>query len=304
MFIQKILGLSLVGILAITNSAWADSSAASAPATQSSSSNILQTLGKNVTATYQAWLTGPTVYGIDGGDANGTGTNLNILHYGIVGYKLGSKWKVSATQVFSQTIDEVPSAIVDPFVGTDPYLTFSNSSILKNERYGFNLSGYIRYYAPFSHATKAKVRAASAKDNGGGQVRLYVNPSKTWLDGALSFTAQSLLQYRIASRSDQARILANRSANREDMIFVFDPILAYAFNSKVEGYVEYAMVMYHNTHKTSNSWGKWKDNDVVSLGANLQLTKQLLLNPYTETPPRMKEAKNTKLGLIAAYTFL
>ncbi len=135
------------------------------------------------------------------GNKDGTGTALAINHTFGVGYRLSKKWSIGLTQSFTQSIDDVPSTEKDPFVANDPYLMVSNTSLWNSEKYGMNVFGYIRYYFPFSRATSQTVAKAGAKDAGMGSVRVYVNPTKTWLDGRLTLNLVTFAQFRLASRA-------------------------------------------------------------------------------------------------------
>ncbi len=305
---NRILGLSLAGIMALTANAWADSTASvPASATPSSSSSTSEFFGKvrkNLRGTYQNWFRGSTIRTLSG-NTDGSGTNLLMTHYAALGYKLGSKWSMSMTQPFTQAIDEQPATSVDPFVAGDPYVTFTNSRVLHSDKYGTNLYTYLRYYAPFSRATNRNMNAASVNDAGRGQVRLYLSPTKTFLDGAVTLNLQTLFQYRIAARNNAERTLANGEPYRNDLVFIFDPVLSWAPNETYEWYIEYAFDMTHNTKgNILSKWTKWKANDYFSPGVNIMVTKKLLVNPYLEITPKAKEFKNMGIGSNIVYYFL
>jgi hypothetical protein len=298
---SRVLGLSLLGMLAMQPAVWADSSA-SAPAAEStsSSSSVLQTIRKNIRGTYVNEFSGPTIRSLSG-NTDGGGTNLQMIHYMALSYKIGSKWSVGLTQPFYQRIDEKPSTEVDPFEASDPYFTVTNPKIWGSEKYGWNLYGYARYYIPVSRATRQTADAASPKDNGNGRVRLFLNPTKTFLDGAVSLNLQTLFQYRLASRNNADRTAANGNSKRDDLIFVFDPILAYTFNDTYDAYLEYSFDM---SHSTSGHWTYWRKSDYISLGSDVNVTKKLLLNPYVLMDAALDQVKYTQIGITAVYYFL
>lgn len=254
----------------------------------------------NIRAGYDMELGGPTIKSLSGNTA-GAGTSISIDHYFGIGYKLPGNWAWGVKQSFTQSIDEVPTATKDPFVANDPYTTIVNSSVVKSEKYGMNLLAYLRYYAPFSRATSAETNKLGRKDAGNGRVRFLISPSKTWLDGDLTLSLTSFLQYRLASNSKAARQSRNGSPHRDDLAFVFDPILSYSFTKEVSAYFEYAFDM---NHSTEGKWTKYKLQDYVLLGGNFQATKKLLLNPYIASAPSRNEFQNASVGINAYYKFL
>ena len=261
---------------------------------------------KNIRAGYQLWLRGPNIRDFSGGDRDNK-TNILMTHYFSVGYKLPAPWSIGVNQPFTQTIDEKPQAAADAWIANDPYATLSNAEVWGNKKYGLNLFAYLRYYAPFSRATSKNVAIASPKEAGNGQLRFLINPSKAWLDGDLNLTLTTLLQYRFASNSTKVRAARNGgNPDREDMLLVFDPILGYMFTKEIEGYLEYAAILNHHTNGTGadRSWTSYKAEDYVAIGANLQVTKKLNLNPYLDSSPRLNEFKNAGIGLNAVYSFL
>ena len=260
---------------------------------------------KNMRAFYEMWLRGMNTQALSG-NINGSGMSLAITHTFGVGYKLSDKWAIGVTQGFTQSIDDKPASEKDPWVANDPYLMVSNTSLYKNEKYGVNVFGYMRYYVPVSRASSQNVDKAARTDAGKGSVRLYFNPTKTWLDGKLTLNLITLFQYRIASRSDADRAAANGgSSARENWYFLFDPILAYTVNSWAELYLEYATgYLRHSTDGHMTKLNDTGDGQYLSVGWNFLVGKKLLLNPYLSAGPVFRGVKNTDIGLIASYTFL
>jgi hypothetical protein len=301
---NRILGLSLAGIMALTANAWADTSAAApaaaSPTSSSSTSEFFSKLRKNIRGSYINEFSGPYVRA-PSGNLNGDGTNLQMIHYISLSYILGSKWRVGITQPAYMRIDEKPATEVDPFEPTDPYITFTNTRVIGSERYGTNLYAYLRYYVPVSKSTINGANDYSVNDRGNGQVRFTLIPSVSLLGGALNLSGATFVQYRIAKHSSQERAAVKGDPKRNDMVFVFDPILTYTVNDTVEAYLEYAFDM---THSTDGKWTSWKKQDYVSPGLNLQLTKKLMVNPYFVWEPRLKELRNTAIGVTAIYAFL
>ncbi|RYZ99952.1 MAG: hypothetical protein EOP11_18840 [Proteobacteria bacterium] len=269
---------------------------------------------KNMRAFYEMWLRGMNTQSLSG-NVGGTGTSLAINHTFGLGYRINPKWAIGFTQGFTQSIDDKPTAEKDPWIANDPYLALSNVSILKNEAYGLNLFGYVRYYLPISRATRQNADKAAAGEAGNGSLRLYLNPTKTWLDGKLTLNFVLLGQYRLAARSDGDRIAASTKEEngqkvegnpyRDDFYFIVNPLLAYTLSSTAEVYLEYATGLLN--HSTSGALSKLNDpsnGQYVSVGTNLLVGKKLLLNPYLSAGPVFRGVKNTDIGLIASYTFL
>lgn len=313
MSFQKLTYMTLALALLASPAAFADS-AASAPAGQSSSSNVLETLKKKVKLSYTAEILGATTKSLSGNSAGG-GTNLIWNHYVGTGYRITKPLSINITQPFRQNIDEKPASVADPLVVNDPYLTLTHASLAGSEKYGTSLSGYVRYYMPLSRSTNrnakvddnARVAAAGApNDQGRGAVRVLLTPSKTFMDGALTLAGTTLVQYRIAKRSSAERAALVGDPMRNDYYFLFNPSVAYQVSSKVEAYVEYATgALTHNTG--DGNWTKMNDPDYgqyVSPGVNWQASKRLLVNPYFSMGPVFRGLKNVDIGLIAAYTFL
>lgn len=295
---MRILGLALAAALTTAPMAFADTTTT---ATSSATSSAPAPITKNMKAFYEMWLYGPNIQSLSG-NVDGTGMNLNILHTFGVGYRLPDNWSVGLTQGFSQTIDEKARSEGDPWVANDPYVSLSNTSLWKDEKRGMNIYGYVRYYAPFSRATNQTADKAGVQDSGYGSVRFYLNPTKTWLDGKLTFNGVMLFQARLPKRSNAARMTANGQETREDFYLLFDPILAYTLSSKLEVYAEWTTG--YLRHKTDGSFGRIKDNQYTSVGFNILVGKRMLLNPYASAGPKFRGLKNTDLGLIANYTFL
>lgn len=286
--------------------AFADTTTAAAPTPSGTSTSEAAPTPfiKNVRAFYEGYLSGPSAKSLSG-NKDGSGTNLSILHTFGVGYRVGNGWSLGFTQGFSQTIDEKPSSEGDPWVANDPYVSVSNSSLWKNEKYGMNLYGYVRYYMPFSRATNRGADAAAVRDSGLGSVRFYLNPTKTWLDGKLTFNGVMLFQARLPKRSNADRLAANGSETREDFFFLFDPILAYTLNPKLEVYIEYATgYLRHTTDGKLSKLNNPSDGQYAATGLYILVGKKLLLNPFASVGPVFRGVKNADFGLIANYTFL
>lgn len=306
MRMQTVLSLSLAGILAFSTVGKANSTAtASAPsvggsATQSSTSELLRKIRSKTRANYVFEMYGMNTEALSGNVAGG-GTNLTINHYFGLGYKIGSKWSVMATQPFKQVIDEKPSSVVDPFSASDPYLTFSNSSILKSAPNNFNLSGYIRWYAPTSRLSQQRVDAASRVETGYGLLRAALTPSFSWMDGALSFNFYNFFYYRLAKNSSQERFLKTGNPNRDDFYYIMDPILSYTLNKTFSVYLEYGAVLRHNTE---GKWTNLKKEHYVATGLYINATPKLFLMPYISARPEARGFRSMDMGLIASYTLL
>lgn len=322
MKLHQSLSLGLMFALGLTASATAkasDNSAAnySSP-TMSSASQMLQTLKKNAKSYYLLEVAGPTIKSLSGNSegnevsVGGTqygGTNLTFIHYLAAGMKLGSKWTVMVSQSAAQYVDEVPVGTRDSFVMNDPYITFSNSRILAVPQAKFALNGYVRYYAPLSRLSNQRIDSAAPNEAGRGTVRLTLNPNFSWLDGALALNFYNLFHYRFSAVSNPERTAKNGgSASRADYYHIFDPILSYSINSKVDVYLEYAAYMRHNSRPNAEGkqWSRLDSEHSLSPGLYISAAKGLFLNPYISWggEPSLSRIGKSTIGLAAQYTFL
>jgi hypothetical protein len=305
MKLQRALALFLAGFLISSQTAHADSSASvAAPATgESSSSSTMETLKKIRAKTRSNYVF--EMFGMNSkalsGNTDGTGGTITINHYLGLSYKLGSKWSVGATQPFRQLIDQKPSSVADPFSASDPYLALNNSSIIKSASNNFNLSGYIRYYAPVSRETNQTAARAARTDRGHGLLRAGLNPSKTWMDGALNLTVYNIFYYRLAQNSSQERFLKTGNPNRDDYYYAFLPVLSYSISNVFDVYLEYASLMRHNTE---GKWTNFKKEDYVGVGTNITATPKLTINPYFQAAPRARGVESIDIGLTMVYALL
>jgi hypothetical protein len=273
----------------------------------SSSSNAWwETASKSMRASYLFRLAGPSVQSLSG-NATGGGTSLAITHFPTLGYRIGSKWSVSATQPFSQRIDEAPAAQADPFVANDPYVTFTNGNILSQARHGVSLSGYLRYIIPVSRATNQNSKLGRRPDAGNGAVQVYLGASRSELDGKVTVAVAALGRYRIPGLSSQERGALSGSSVREDYFLLLNPSVSYAFSPKYDVYIEY--ISGFLTHSTDSKWTKFNDPNVgqlVSVGTNAYLGR-LSINPSLSAGPKfnqLKILKTTSIGLDVSYSFM
>ena len=292
--------LAAVLTLTLSSAALADSSIAAeaAPSGQASTTSIGSMIASKAKASYFMEFFGMNGKAIDGQE--GGGSDLTINHYGSVGWKLSNKWTVKATQAMQQRIRKKVEG-QDDFIMTDPYFTFSNSKIASSDKYGTNLAGYVRYYAPFSRATNQNV--GTANDQGNGAIRLLVAPSKTFMDGALTISCPSFIQYRLNKSTAQERsALNNGDSSRIDYRAFINPIVAYSLSAKTEAYLEFG-TNYIN-HSTKGTWSNIQDVAYISPGLNLSPAKKVLVNPYVAWDVSAIQLNKASIGVNAQYTFL
>jgi hypothetical protein len=281
------LALTLAAMLAVSPAARAEDAAAT-----STSGGIWDAIQKNGKASYLLWLQGMRSESLSG-NRDGSGTSLQADHYVALGASLGNGFTFRMTNLFSQPIDE--DATNKPVNWADPYFTLSKSKLLNSEKYAFNMDAYLRYYAPLSRSTQDGVNKGARDDKGRGQLRIYVAPSKSFFDGALTLAFTSLAQFKFNANTPQERFdkasreFAKTGAGnlgtsivsyREDMYFVFNPSLAYQASSKVEAYVEWASLWRHTTNGKWSSVNHPSDGQYISPGINWTPTKKILVNPY------------------------
>ena len=312
---MKVKRSTLTGMMIITAAlfaldAKADNSAAPAAAESStaSSGGLFDTIKKNGSASYLAWLTGPNTQALSG-NVDGSGTNLTITHFASIGYKLTDKMSLSLTQPVKQAIDDKPNNLENPWKFTDPYFTLSHSSLVKQNLGAsvFNLNAYLRYYVPISRGTHDTNNKGDVNDTGNGTLRVLANPSFSFFDGKLSLNGQSFVNFKFASLTQQERACrSGGNGEREDLYVVLNPSVSYQVSDKLEAYVEYATgyLRHHNNGKFVTNPRTPGDGQYVSPGVNWSPTKRVLLNPYLSWGPTFQGLKNTDIGLQAQYSFL
>ncbi|MGZ3683917.1 MAG: hypothetical protein ACXVCI_08695 [Bdellovibrionota bacterium] len=329
-----LLGLMLVGsVFATALPALADSVAA---ATSTADTNQ-SWLAKNGKASYLVWMTGMHTEALNG-NRDGTGQNLEFDHYLGLGAALPGGFSIKLTNWAAQVIDEDPNS--RQFSPGDPYFTLSHGKILHSDRYAANLEGYIRYYVPISRGTSDGLNKGTTRDYGMGMTRLYLNPTKSWLDGKLTFNGAVIWNVRWNKLSPDERLRRSTAqaaldgsttpaSYREDMYVVLDPSIVYSVSSKVDMYVEWASgYLRHTTSGTVTDAGgnhpvaaKWSsinnpsDGMYLSPGVSWNPTKKLNVNPYLSyqlsavhdtavaSVKRRVGLFNADVGLQLQYTF-
>ncbi len=276
--------LTLAGAFALNPAARAEDAAAS--------TSVWDSISKNAKASYLLWITGPRSESLSG-NVSGGGTSLGATHYLGLGYSLGKGYTLRLTNVVAQVIDEDDTN--KPATISDPYLTLSLPPLIKLEQYAFAVSGYVRYYLPLSRSTQDGVNVGAKDDKGRGQFRIYLNPNKSFFDGALTFNFVNLFQFKFNANTPQERfdkatiqkaltgkgnLGSNVISYREDMYYVFNPSVAYAASSKLEAYVEWASLWRHTTNGKWSSVDHPSDGQYISPGVNWTPTKKVLVNPY------------------------
>jgi hypothetical protein len=296
--------LALAAVTALSApSVYADTTSAANTSTSSSGPSLLQKIGKRVKANYLFELTGPNTSSLNG-NMDGSGTNINIVHYPAIGYRIGSKWSVTLTQSFTQKIDDVDNKTADPFFANDPYITFANSRILGSDKYHTNLYGFVRYYAPLSKNTINNRNMAKPNEIGNGRVRIFLDPSIAFLDGDLSFDLTHNLYLRFNNASDAERLAANGSPTRNDMDYLPDFYVNYQATKTIQPFLEVAAYLHHTSD------GKWthftdeSDGLALTTGANINVGKKVLLIPQASFPHNIQGFAKVGLALQAIYTFL
>lgn len=322
---KRVIGL---GTLALTLAALLATSPARAEEAAATSTSGWDTFTKNARASYLLWLQGMRSEALSG-NRDGTGTSLVADHYAALGYNLGNNYSIRLTNLMRQTIDEDPTNRPTEFL--DPYLTLSKSKLVSVEKAAFAVDTYLRYYIPVSNGTINGKNRGVINDTGRGQLRVYINPNKSFFDGALTVAFATLTQFKFNSntpqeRFDKATIEKNKTGRgnlgtsvvsyREDMYFVFNPSVAWTASSKVEAYVEWAALWRHTTNGKWSSVNHPSDGQYISPGINWTPTKKILVNPYISyqlsainikdnpTAGQKKGIEHFDIGLQMQYSFL
>ena len=266
--------------------------------TQQSSSSAWDTFKNNASANYVFWISGPTMGAIDG--VENEGHNITLNQFAIAGYKLSNKWKASFTQYFTNSVrsDSKGKPNLRFF---DPYVTFSNRSLTKSEKYNTNLSFYVRYYLPFSHESADNV--GKARDQKYGKIRVNLTPSKKFLDGTLTVSAATHFYKPLAG----ARANASTTEQR-DLYVWFYPSVRYELSKNFQPYVAYSNIFEHfrnvKFRNDESRWAQWNEKESFELGFNWQPTASLDINPYFEASGPKWQLKDANIGVAFAYSFL
>ncbi|MGZ3655331.1 MAG: hypothetical protein ACXVB9_04490 [Bdellovibrionota bacterium] len=301
--------------------ALAEEASTSTAENAAASSSFLERHGK---ANYLMWLTGPRTEALSG-NKDGTGTNLMMRHYPTLGFKFNDDISLTATELMTQTYNDKTDLESRHFTVDDPYLTLDDAKLLHSETYGTNLDAYVRYYVPVSRASRDGFNTGylpsdtlAPNDAGNGQIRFYLNPTKTFLDGALTFSGAVLANVKLSRLSTEERIarqqtellknggdLDTATGARENAYIFLDPTVTYSVSSKVDLYLEYSTGYLH--HSTAGSWTKLTDpneGQYISPGINWAAAKKLNVNPYISWGPVFQGLTKADLGLQIQYTFL
>lgn len=297
----KFLGAIFLGLLAISTQARAEDSSAAAAVNESTSSggSFMKTVKERLGASYQGQYYGSSFESMRG-DYDGRGTSLELDHYFGLSWKTGKNTKLSATQLIIQEVDQNDKN--PSFWAYDTYFTFTHSKLYSNEKAGFNLLGYVRYYAPTSRRTHDKAMNGfystslnGANDISYGNTRFLLKPSFDLFGGKVNVTGTAYASIRLAG-SEEERVKRQReylsrtggdpagaTALRDQLHVLFDPVITYNFSPTFDMYVEYCTGAIHR-----NSAGRWSssndpsDGEYYSLGADWQATKRLSLTPYLQ----------------------
>lgn len=267
------------------------------PAAGSSSSSLVSTIRERARAIYTMWVTGPTVGALDG--KVGQGEDLMLNQFAMVGYKLSSKWTMSATQYWTNKVRNQSDGS-DNLTFMDPYVSFTNASVTKSTRYGTNLLFQARYYMPLAHES---IDSRGTKtDNYNGRLRVRVEPSKTWADGVIQAKMTTIFVKSFASSEP---LKSKESAQRDHILWLY-PSVTFNIHDKFQPYVAYSNYIEHFQDRNRGGegrWNSWNDKQNWELGFNWQPLDKVNINPYIEYAPAQK-ARNSSIGFIAEYAFL
>jgi hypothetical protein len=268
-----------------------------AAAGQSTTSAVIKNIRERAKASYTLWVTGSSLESMDG--KKGAGSNLAVDQFARIGYKVSSKWTIGVTQHWTNTIRDV-SGNKENLVWNNPYITASNSSITKSTRYGTNLSGYVRYYAPFSKASAESV--GKRVDTKNGVIRVVLDPTKTFFDGKMTVSGAVYANRSLASAPPSAGV-----AEQRDWRIYLYPRVSYEVSSNFQPYVAYFNDWEHvRLDKNRNGGGRWQsfnDKHNLEIGFDWQPVAGLNVTPYLEYGPTFVP-RNSTVGLIAEYAFL
>jgi hypothetical protein len=200
-----------------------------------------------------------------------------------------------------------------------------------------NLDAYLRFYLPISRFTHDETNVGylppdllAPNDNGRGEIRLYLNPTKTFLDGKLTLSGAMLANLKLARLSPGERTARQQaqldhlsatdlvirqqaglsgsyvpSGTRENLYVFLDPVVTYSVSPTLDAYVEYASGFLH--HSTDGHWtstNNASEGRYFSPGVNWAAAKGLSVNPYISWGPVFEGLSKADLGVQVNYTFL
>lgn len=280
----------------VTTAAAATEGAADSGLTSQASSSSMS-MRERFTGNLMAETLNSTFEAVDG--TAGEGSNLLLVQYLALGYKLDSRWKLGATQYWTNTIRD-NSAGKRNLEFYDPYVTLSNNNIWSNEAQGLKLSGYIRYYVPISHESADDVGRINDQKN--GKFRAKIDPSKTFMDGALTAYGTTFV-YRALPGSEP---LASTPYQRDWYVW-FYPRVSYKVTPTLSPYLGYSNVLTHyrgdKTRNGGGRWQKWNNDHQIEFGLEWQALASFYLQPYVKYNPELK-LKDTSVAIIADWAFL
>ena len=270
---------------------------AAAPTQTSTTSALMKNLREKLGASYTMWITGPTVADIDG--QKGDGNNLTLDQFASVKYKVSSKWKIGFTQPWTNKVRS-DSEGKRNLNFNNPYITASNSSLTKSEKYDTNLSGYVRYYMPLSRTSEESL--GKRVDTKNGVVRIVLDPTKTFLDGKLALSGAVYIHRTFAGAKPAAGVVEQR-----DWRIYLYPKVSYEVSAKFTPYVAYFNDWEHvrldQTRQGGGRWQSFNDTHSIELGFDWAPVAGLSVTPYISYGPKF-QPRDSSIGLIADYAFL
>ncbi len=276
----------------------ATDSAAQAAAT--STTDKSESIVDRMSIKYTADLGGMTLGQLDG--KAGPGANLSLVHYWSFGFKINKTLSATLSPYFSTPIRAANPDKADNLVFGDVYATLFHNNLYKNEKYGIKLAGYFRAYFPTSKNSNDPEQIGSRTEQQNGKARIRLFPSKTWMDGALTFTLDS--SFYVPFR--KGGLGANNASSVRDYYVFFFPNLKYQASDSLAPYVAYNAPISHYKDSSRGGNGRWdrlSDGNSFEVGVNWTGDKGLLVIPYHALGQK-DEVRDTSVGLVAQYRIL
>lgn len=273
--------LAIVCVLANVSIHAQAQSAAPAVSTSSTSSE---------SATRSPWgfnikneLYGPTVSQLDG--ITGPGSNVINKSSFRLGYRLPLGFTVEAVPILEFRSENKRRP--EMFEFTDPYAALKKSDIFNTKRFGFDLAGELRYYAPVSNENARDIGTVRDRGRGRSQVRLIY--TQQFFSGDLEFVSDLNHRRNYAERPQLKGV--------RDIFEVYN-FLNYRLTANVTPYLSYINIVNRNRNGLGDPWVK---NHTVGVGAKWQATRGLSLDPSLSSP---FNSKDTQLRLETVYRFI
>jgi hypothetical protein len=234
---------------------------------------------------------GPTLHRLDG-DLDGRGHNLTWENDLDLTYKFAKDWRLKVgggvIQYFRPVDPKNPNRRDTDIV--DPSISIGRKRLIQSGP--FTLEGKVRYFFPWSYATKAT--AGRVSDSARGMLNLGAYPVMKFFDGDFAISSFFDFYYRFDKSA---------AANRESYSLKSRANFSYLLARKLAGSLEYSTG--NLRHNNAGHWQKLRDRQRVIAGLAYLPIETLSLAPTLAWGANKSFRLNrAEFGLEAVYEFL